>query len=259
MTYRKYRKFSIPSVQVQGLTTTMRIFREIQIVTGKSMIDWGEFPKKRTNLWPTRNRETRISVGSSMFVPVQSHQAAIRYFSQRLSCSKALAVLHGPAGSGRSTVAYQIIKMLGKRSKVWRNPPRHCSESLLFEQIDQRIANQGSKTEFLVIDSLTTRHTGWLPMLGFLMNQDVQVLIVSSTSWFFQNRVHFDREFCHFGLKLLDPSELEHLANGVRWSKKPGAAALNSDQLSAINLESEGQLNAVVHLAECAEILASVD
>jgi hypothetical protein len=91
------------------------------------------------------------------------------------------------------------------------------------------------------------------------MNQDVQVLIVSSTSWFFQNRVHFDREFCHFGLKLLDPSELEHLANGVRWSKKPGAAALNSDQLSAINLESEGQLNAVVHLAECAEILASVD
>jgi hypothetical protein len=51
-------------------------------------------------------------------------------------------------------------------------------------------------------------------------------------------------------LKLLNPGEIEHLANSVRWQNRPLAKTLTSVEIESIDTLSEGLAAEVVRLAE---------
>lgn len=186
----------------------------------------------------------------SLFIPIESHQVLIRSALNAFHSGRNIVVIYGPPGSGRSTVARQVARLLPTLQAEFPNPPTRGQ--LAEKLISKELANiQPRRAPLLLFDTLSLEHTEWPWLLRRHAGGPHKMLVVASTAWWLNCEEVLRDSAVGLGLKLLDSNEIEHLSNGLRWSVQPGAEPVDSETLDSLNIESRGLLrNAQTNLLE---------
>ena len=158
-------------------------------------------------------------------------------------------VIHGPVGSGRTVVSRQLCRVAGGLVHELTNPPLDFEPSLVDQFRKPLESDRNQTTGLLRIDGLTLVHRGWEGLAFCTALSAFRPVFVASTAWWLWHRNSFGPNWHDACLKLLNPAEIEHLANGMRWRDDPKSKPLDSVTIKAIDVESEGIARQVVEFA----------
>jgi hypothetical protein len=216
---------------------------------------WGETAAKKLDLqWLSARKPERRS-NHRPLIAVASQIEALGRLQRAIHEGASGVVIHGPSGSGRSLVSRQLCRVAGGLAHHWEEPPIIFDDIKFARLFDSSIFSQKKTSEIkqlklIRIDTLTLHHRGWEAVAAANMMPKCQMVIVASTAWWFLHRPMLGSNWADACLKLLNPGEIEHLANSVRWQKRPLAKTLTSVEIEAIDTLSEGLAAEVVRLAE---------
>lgn len=205
-------------------------------------------PRIARNEWTPRRRTRSLRVDTP-FVPVASTVHAIRSVRSQFAEGARTVVLHGPSGSGRSTIAQRIGQLWNGTVEV-----RHAAEIENGSPVDlnseKRLRKNSKRPALTIVDDLTLRHAD-LDIADALADRgrESTLLIVSTTAWWLENRRLGDDRSISVPARLLEPEEIGHLVNGLRWSHDPKAPPVDDRVLDEIVELSEGRIAEAVRLA----------
>lgn len=182
-----------------------------------------------------------------LFVPIESHLAVIRSALGAFHSGRKLVVIYGPPGSGRSTVARQVARLLPNHLVEIPNPPSHAqlSEKIVSKEL---AGIQARRAPLLLVDTLTLEHSEWPWLLRRHAGGPHKTLVVASTAWWLHHGDVLRNNSISLGLTLLDSKEIEHFSNAQRWCVQPTAGAIGAETLQSLNLQSYGLVQNVARL-----------
>jgi len=179
------------------------------------------------------------------FIPVDSHRRVVRTALKSLALPPHIVIIHGPPGSGRTTVARQVARLMPRQSLFLDRPP--VRKALAEKRISRLLAERPRRVPpLLVVDGFTLDHAEWPWLLRSYAGGPHPILAVSSTAWWLHHAESLAESAFALGLKLLQPADLAHLANGYHRLKHPQSADLDADYLEACEIASEGLPRKVV-------------
>ena len=195
--------------------------------------------------WNVERRARQI-VPEPAFIPLASHVAAVRGVLRSFESGKNLVVIYGPSGSGRTTVARQVARLVSSQPIMVHHP-----ETRTENQMKAHLQNKSTKNPPLfVFDSIQLKHLNWAWWLRDQASESPKILVVSSTAWWLEHAEFLKDHAEGLGLKLLSVEEIEHLSNGLRWLKAPSANKLDRAQIQAVDEQTEGLARSVANWAK---------
>lgn len=183
------------------------------------------------------------------FIPLASHVSAVRGALRTFESGKNLVVIYGPSGSGRTTVARQVARLVSSQPILVHHPETRTESSET--QMKTHLQTKSTKNPPLfVFDSIQLKHLDWAWWLRDQASESVNILVVSSTAWWLEHAVCLKDHAEGLGLKLLSVEEVEHLSNGLRWLKAPSVNKLDQSQIQTVDELSEGLARCVANWAK---------
>lgn len=183
------------------------------------------------------------------FIPLASHVTAVRGALRSLESGKNLVVIYGPSGSGRTTVARQVARLVSSQPILVHHPETRTEPSE--NQMKAHLQNKSTKNSPLfVFDSIQLKHLNWAWWLRDQASESAKILVVSTTAWWLEHAEFLKDHAKGMGLKLLSVKEVEHLSNGLRWLKAPSANKLDRGQIQVVDEQSEGLARSVANWAK---------
>jgi predicted AAA+ superfamily ATPase len=183
------------------------------------------------------------------FIPLASHITTVRGALRSFESGKKLVVIYGPSGSGRTTVARQVARLVSSQPILVHHPETRTEPSE--NQMKAHLQTKSLKTPPLfVFDSIQLKHLNWAWWLRDQASESAKILVVSSTAWWLEHAECLKDHAEGLGLKLLSVEEVEHLSNGLRWLKAPSANKLDHAQIQNVDEQSEGLARSVANWAK---------
>lgn len=184
------------------------------------------------------------------FVPFRSCVEAVRGILGHLERESRVVVLYGPHGTGRSTIARRVGSLWSGHVSFLDQPPSTCDSRTAFATDSLNPSRGRSPGESLrIIDALTLEHADWSVLIAEHLPPWQKLLIVSSTAWWLEFGRYLPVRVSGVATKWLDPDEISHLINGLRWMVAPNEAAVEREFVAKVAAATEGRLSEILRIA----------
>lgn len=202
--------------------------------------------------WSPRRRPGKARPEPS-FVPVSAVVGAIREVRRHFESGNRIVILHGPAGSGKSTIAARVGQLWNGRVELRTAAAIEGGSSVTDDSETQRTSFRSGRKradELLIVDELTLRHAD-LGVEDAVARLDARsrTIIVSSTAWWLERGTDCRIPVKGVSARLLGPEEVAHLVNGLTWTRDPKAPPADASKVEEIYEISEGRMAEAVRLA----------
>jgi|GEM_PF-2858787 len=200
-------------------------------------IDW--FPRSRAAASPVEP-----------FVPVRSSVEAVRQVFAHFDAGNRVVVLYGPGGSGRSAIARRTGSLWpGTVSFLTAPAADSAPADVLRHEPPQRGAARSRGETLRIVDSLTLDHAGWSTIDPQMLPARQRLLVVASTAWWLEFGRFWPVRVAGVATRGIEPDEIAHLINGLRWMKRPTAAPVDRAFVAAVAEKTDGLIAEVVRMA----------
>jgi hypothetical protein len=202
----------------------------------------------RHNAWFPRSRASVAPV--EPFVPVRGSVEAVRQVFAHFDAGNRVVVLYGPSGSGRSAIARRTGSLWTGPVIDLNAPAADSSPADAFRDDPPQRASALARGETLrVVDSLTLDHAGWSALNPQFLPARQRLLVVASTAWWLEFGRYWPVRVAGVATRRIEPDEIAHLMNALRWMKHPAATPVDPAFVAAVAEKTDGLIAEVVRMA----------
>jgi hypothetical protein len=202
----------------------------------------------RHNAWFPRSRASVAPV--EPFVPVRGSVEAVRQVFAHFDAGNRVVVLYGPGGSGRSAIARRTGSLWPGPVSFLNAPSADSGPAVLFrDDPPQRGAARSRGETLRVVDALTLDHAGWSSFDPQILPARQRLLVVASTAWWLEFGRFWPVRVAGVATRRIEPDEIAHLMNALRWMKHPAATPVDPAFVAAVAEKTDGLIAEVVRMA----------
>ncbi len=184
------------------------------------------------------------------FVPYRSSVEALRQIFAHFEAGNRVVVLYGPGGSGRSAIARRAGSLWSGPVSFLTAPAVDSGPADAFgDDLPPRAAARTRVETLRVVDALTLDHAGWSTFDPHILPPRQSLLVVASTAWWLEFGRYWAVRVTGVATRRIEPDEIAHLINGLRWMKSPAAAPVDPAFVAAVADKTEGLVAEVARMA----------
>lgn len=183
-------------------------------------------------------------------MPIRSTVEAVRQVFARFDGGSRAVILYGPAGSGRSAIARRVGWLWNGPVVRVNEPLPDCDPAATFAGPANDRQNARARGDGLrVVDGLSLDHAGWSALRPETLPAHQRLLVVASTAWWLEFGRYWPMRVAGVATRRIEPDEIAHLINGLRWMKNPNAAGVDPEFVRTVAESTDGLIAEIVRMA----------